>query len=123
MHHAAKQAREIADRKRAEEALRDSEAKYRVFFENNPLPCWVVDTTTHHFLAVNEAALRLYGYSRVEFLALTTRDIEVPSEAGPRASSLPRRRHLQKNGTVIDVDIVSHPTLGPHPPSSFWPTT
>jgi two-component system, cell cycle sensor histidine kinase and response regulator CckA len=113
MHHAAKQAKEIAERKRAEEALGDSEASYRVFFENNPLPCWVVDTTTHHFLAVNEAALRLYGYNRAEFLALTTRDIESSADAGPRVSSLPKRRHLRKNGTIIDVEIISHVAPGP----------
>ena len=109
MHHAAKQAREIADRRRAEEAL--------VFFENNPLPGWVVDSKSHKFLAVNEAATRHYGYSREEFRALTTGDIELPSDAGPRVSflpgRLPRRRHLRKNGTMIHVDIVSHHVPGP----------
>ncbi len=109
MHHAAKQAREIADRKRAGEAL--------AFFENNPLPGWVADSKSHKFLAVNEAAIRHYGYSRAEFLALTLGDIESLSDAGPRASflpgRLPRRRHLRKNGTMIDVDIVSHHVPGP----------
>jgi two-component system cell cycle sensor histidine kinase/response regulator CckA len=121
MHHAAKQAREIADRKRAEEAQRNSDARYRVFFENNPLPGWVVDSKSHKFLAVNEAAIRHYGYSRAEFLALTLGDIESLSDAGadaePRASflpgRLPRRRHLRKNGTMIHVDIVSHHLPGP----------
>jgi two-component system cell cycle sensor histidine kinase/response regulator CckA len=111
MHHAAKLEREMTDRKRAEEALRDSEAKYRVFFENNPLPGWVVDTKSRRFLAVNEAAVRHYGYSRAEFLALTTGDIELPPEAGPRVG----RRHVTKNGAIIDVEIVSHPTPGPQP--------
>jgi signal transduction histidine kinase/CheY-like chemotaxis protein len=118
MQHAAKPEREIADRKRAGEALRDSKAEYRVFFENNPLPGWIVDTKTHRFLAVNEAAIRHYGYTRAEFLALTTGDIELAADAGPRAASLPGRRHVTKNRTIIDVDIVSHPTLGP-PPSEF----
>src|SRR5271163_4671572 len=81
MHHAAKLAREIADRKRAEEALRDSEAAYRVFFENNPLPGWVCDTKTRRFVAVNEAAIRHYGYSRAEFLALTSGDLELPADS------------------------------------------
>jgi two-component system cell cycle sensor histidine kinase/response regulator CckA len=105
MHHAAKQAREIADRKRAEEAL--------VFFEHNPLPGWVVDSKSHKFLAVNEAAIRHYGYSRAEFLSLTLGDIESSADAGPRVSSLPRRRHLRKNGTMFDVDIVSQGVPGP----------
>jgi signal transduction histidine kinase len=117
MHQAAKQARETAGRKRAEEAL--------AFFENNPLPGWVVDSKSHKFLAVNEAAIRHYGYSRAEFLALTLGDIEslpdAGADAGPRVSflpgslpgRLPRRRHLRKNGTMIHVDIVSHHAPGP----------
>jgi two-component system, cell cycle sensor histidine kinase and response regulator CckA len=120
MHHAAKPERESAERKRAEEALRDSDATYRVFFENNPLPGWVCDTNSHRFLAVNAAAIRHYGYSRAEFLALTIGDIELPSSGAPSGGKLSggkrsRRRHLHKDGTVIDVDIVSHPTLGPQP--------
>src|SRR5688500_20244395 len=34
------------------------EGRYRMLFERSPLPMWVVDTTTLHFLAVNDAALR-----------------------------------------------------------------
>jgi len=117
MHHAAKQAREIAGRKR-EKALRAVEAGYRVFFEDNPLPGWVVDSKSHKFLGVNEAAIRQYGYSRAEFLELTLSDIQIPAEAGPRVSSLPGRRHLRKNGEIIDVEIVSHSAPGP-PPCEF----
>jgi two-component system, cell cycle sensor histidine kinase and response regulator CckA len=116
MHHAAKPERENADRTCADEALLDSEAKYRVFFENNPIPGWVVNTKTRRFLAVNEAAIRHYGYSRAEFLALTIRDIELPAGDAPGDSHKPvRRRHLTKDGTIIevDIDIVSHATLGP----------
>jgi PAS domain S-box-containing protein len=115
MHHAAKQAREIADRKRAEEFLRDSEAGYRIFFENNPLPGWVVDSKSHKFLAVNEAAIRHYGYSREEFLALTLGDIESFPDTGADAGADAARRHVRKNGAIIDVDIVSHRVPGPPP--------
>jgi two-component system, cell cycle sensor histidine kinase and response regulator CckA len=117
MQHAAKQAREIADRKRAGKASRAAAAGYRAFFENNSLPGWIVDTQSHKFLAVNEAAIRHYGYSRTEFLALALSDIEslpnAGADAGPRVSSLPRRRHLRKNGTMIHVEIVSHHVPGP----------
>jgi len=112
MHHAAQQAPEIAERKRAEAALRDPEATYRVFFENNPLPCWVVHTKTQYFLAVNQAAIRHYGYDREEFLALNLRHLELPAEPGPSSSSVPRRRHLGKNGAIFDVEIVSQLMAG-----------
>src|SRR5207245_9127156 len=68
------------DRKRGEERLKDSETRYRLLFESNPEAMWVYDPETLRFLAVNEAAVRHYGYSREEFLALTIRDIRPPEE-------------------------------------------
>ena len=49
--------------RRIEEALRKSEAQYRLLFESNPQAMWVYDLTTLRFLAVNDAAVRHYGYS------------------------------------------------------------
>src|SRR5437868_8456477 len=49
--------------------------RYRMLFESSPLPTWVLDVETLHFLAVNDAAVRLYGYSRAEFLAMSARDL------------------------------------------------
>jgi PAS domain S-box-containing protein len=48
--------------------LRTSEAQYRALFEGNPLPMWVIAATPAKVLAVNDAALRHFGYSRQEFL-------------------------------------------------------
>ena len=59
------------DEKRAEDALRQSELQYRLLFDSNPLPMWVFDRSTLRFLTVNEAAVRHYGFSRLEFLAMT----------------------------------------------------
>jgi len=49
-------------------------------FENNPHPTWVFDRETLRFLAVNAAAVRKYGYSREEFLAMTLKDIRPPED-------------------------------------------
>ncbi|MBI4573411.1 MAG: PAS domain S-box protein [candidate division NC10 bacterium] len=65
---------DISARRRAEEKLRASEERYRLLFETNPHPMWVYDLESLAFLAVNDAAIRHYGYSRDEFLALTIRD-------------------------------------------------
>ncbi len=65
---------------RIEEALRKSEAQYRLLFESNPQPMWVYDLTTFRFLAVNDAAVRHYGYSRAEFLDMTIKDIRPPED-------------------------------------------
>ena len=48
---------------------------YRDLFLRHPQPMWVFDLETLRFLDVNEAATAVYGYSRDEFLAMTTSDI------------------------------------------------
>ena len=61
--------------RRAEETFWQSEQQYRLFFEANPLACWILDGTTDAILAVNEAAVQMYGYTRSEFINLTSRDM------------------------------------------------
>ena len=48
---------------KANQELRASEKQYRLLFEGNPMPMWVVDRDNLRFLAVNQAAIRHYGYS------------------------------------------------------------
>ena len=55
--------------------LRTREASFRMMFEANPLPMWVLDAETLRYLDVNGAAVEHYGYSRDHFLAMTALDI------------------------------------------------
>ena len=65
--------------------LAAGEARFRRVFEANPLPMWIADRATGGFIAVNDAALALYGYSRAEFLALKGPSLEAPdAEDGAR---------------------------------------
>src|SRR5512134_1683887 len=93
------------------------EGRYRMLFERSPLPMWVVDTQTLRFLAVNDAALRLYEYSREEFLAMTALDMRHPEDDAPFRDFLSRQggavhygvfRQLKKTGEPIDIDGVGH---------------
>ena len=56
------------------------EASFRILFEANPLPMWVFDVETFGFLAVNDAAIARYGYSREQFAAIAEKLREVPPE-------------------------------------------
>jgi len=103
---------------RAEAALRASENRYRQLFESNPQPMWVYDLESLAFLAVNDAAVRNYGYSQEEFLRMTIADIR-PAEDVDRLlvniaavtegiDEAGLWRHRKKDGTLIEVEITSH---------------
>ena len=53
---------------------------FRLLFENNPVPMWVVERSTLKFIDINSAALELYGYTREQFLNMTSLAIRPPSE-------------------------------------------
>src|SRR5262249_4566232 len=57
--------------RRREEALRESDSRHRQLFERTPLPAWVFDVESLSILAVNDAAVMHYSYTRDEFLAMT----------------------------------------------------
>lgn len=108
--------RDITHMKIIEQQLALERERYELLFNENPLPLWVYDLETLTYIAVNDAAVRLYGYTRDEFLKMTVMDIR-PREDVPRLyefirkekpvehSSLGLWRHQRKNGEVFDVEV------------------
>jgi two-component system cell cycle sensor histidine kinase/response regulator CckA len=100
------------------QALRQSEVNSLFLFAHNPLSMWVFDRETLLILQVNDAALRHYGYDRVEFLQMSASDLH-PAEEVPKLleafqgvdlrEPLPGLwRHRRKDKSVIDVEIFLH---------------
>ncbi len=106
--------------KQLERHLRESEDQHRRLFEHSPYPMWVMDLETLQFLAVNDAAVCHYGYSREEFLCMTVKDIQpaedIPQFIGvlsanrdiPSGTNIGVWRHRKKDGTLIDMEISYH---------------
>ncbi len=108
--------KDIIERRRSEEALRSSEARFRRVFSSAPLPMWLWDSRTWRFLEVNQAATAHYGYSRDEFLAMRVTDLLPPEEVERMKDDYRRRtegrylvetRQRLKDGRFIDVHLTS----------------
>ena len=108
--------RDITERASSQKALEKSEARYRMLFDIHPQPMWVVDAKTLEFLAVNGAAIRLYGYSKEEFLSMAADQIRPEEDVAgllkafeDHSSNYRERvwRHRKKNGDLIHVKVVS----------------
>ena len=90
--------------------------QYQLLFEKNPIPMWVVEPASLRFLAINDAAIRQYGYSREEFLAMTLADIRRPEYVEDLLNVLAQLKpglqrrgtwiHRRKDGSSVEVEIV-----------------
>jgi PAS domain S-box-containing protein len=103
-------ARDITERKAMEESLREGEDRYRRLFEVESDAILVADCETGRILDANGAALKLYGYSREEFLLLTAEEVSSEPEKtrtaiADRRPSVQLRWHRQKDGTIFPVEI------------------
>jgi len=108
----------ISERKRAQEALRESEARYKALFAGAPEGMLVADSQTRQFRYANPAMCMMSGYTEEELLRLGVADIH-PKESldhvvadfeaqargeKPLSAALPC---LRKDGTVFYADIRS----------------
>jgi PAS domain S-box-containing protein len=96
---------------------RESEEKYRLIFSNGQDAILIVDPESRRIVDANNAAMRLYGYSKKEILKLTGPDLSAEREKTDAAISevaastkkyhFHTRNHKKKNGTAFPVEISS----------------
>lgn len=105
--------RDISERQRIENALWESESKYRQLFEGASNPIVVFDANTQQFFDVNRAAIDLYGMTKEEFLNLSTDNVSAEPavkqrsafSTGSKRVHIPLRWHKKRDGTVFPVEI------------------
>ena len=113
--------RVITERKKAEEEIRSSEQKYKLLFESNPVPLWMIARDDLSIIAVNQTAADLYGYTKEELLNRSAGIVRVDDDLelqkqyfqfevnGPTDRGIVR--HLKKDGTILFVNVIVNDIL------------
>jgi PAS domain S-box-containing protein len=110
--------RDVTARKRAEEAVRKSQERYRALFENNHAPMLLIDPETGAIVDANPAACAYYGYDPDEFREQSIWQINQRSKEAVfaeirRAKEEEHRhfhfRHRLASGEVREVEVYSGP--------------
>jgi PAS domain S-box-containing protein len=108
---------DISERLKAEEELRVSEHKYKLLFDSNPLPMWMIGNDDLSIIAVNDAAANLYGYSKDELLHMKASGLRHPDDVAAQTGDWQKEarendneriiRHVKKDGSVMFVQIIA----------------
>ncbi|MGN6494207.1 MAG: PAS domain S-box protein [Agriterribacter sp.] len=100
------------------ERLVRSEKKYKLLFENNPLPMWMITIPELNITDVNDAAVQQYGYSRRLFLQMNVRDLQPPEDIDAFEQYMKELeegyhnagvwKHRKKDGTIIFAEMFAY---------------
>jgi len=110
----ARSADSLTSRKQAKHILRQHDEKYRGLFATVPDAVMIFCADTKRFIDVNHAAVKLYGYSKEEFLKLRHSDItdepeqsdaSIKQTLAGQLDRIPVRYHKKKDGTIFPVEI------------------
>ena len=109
--------KDITDRKKAEQKLREAEQRYHALFNEAPLGVLVIDPQTEQPVEFNDIAHIQLGYSREEFSKLRISDFEAKETADEINAHIARivreggdefeTKHRTKNGEIRDVLVTT----------------
>ena len=87
---------EITDRKRAEQALRESESRFRTFFEQGSSVTLLIDPANAEIVDANPAAAKFYGYTHEQLVGMSISRINPLTE---EQSALVRQRVVSEESS------------------------
>jgi len=93
---------DITERKKVENALRESEALFSTTFRSSPIPISLSELSTDLWVEVNDAFLRVTGYTRTEIIGHSFRDINLWKHIDEREKM---RQLLVDFGHVINFEV------------------
>ena len=109
---------DVTERKKTEEELKSSEQQYRLLFDSNPVPMWMIAKDDQTIIAVNDAGAALYGYAREDLLNKNTRILRPVEDYEQQLEDYQREarnsdgerivRHVKKDGSIIFVQIMAY---------------
>ncbi|GEM_PF-613806 len=112
--------RDATVRVKAEQELQNAKERYQMLFDFSPFPIWVYDINTLRFLAVNAAAMEVYGYTKAEYLEMDVRNMYPPEEqhvlermlqekVSSREVNKAQVRLARKSGEILTAELMSQP--------------
>jgi PAS domain S-box-containing protein len=117
--------RDITDRKRVEEALRESENRFRILFEHAGVGVARIDSNTGSFIQINQKYCDIVGFTRREMEALDFQTITHPEDLqkdldlmnqlkkGEISEFTLEKRYLCKDGSPVWVLLIVSPLWKP----------
>jgi PAS domain S-box-containing protein len=110
--------RDITDYVKAQKAIEENEARYRVIFEQSPDGMVILDPDTGKILEFNDVAHRQLGYDHAEFSRLSVSDIDVKESSDEVLTHIKKisaigyadfeTLHRTKNGEIRNVQVNAH---------------
>ena len=116
--------RREAERNRAEEALRESEERFRAIFEQAAVGVGQIETETGRFMRVNRKYCDIIGYTQEEIAETSLMEITHPDDLEQTLDNIQRllrgeirdstfeKRYIRKDGSIIWVNLTTSAMWG-----------